>query len=72
MKKYQIIIDGIEYGASGHNLSKKEFDSLINTVKNLSDIQTVLPNYEQWSPNFWSVSKPLKNDKLVISLKSES
>jgi hypothetical protein len=46
MKKYQIIIEGIEYGASGHNLSKKEFDSLINTGKNLSDIQTVLPNYE--------------------------
>ena len=72
MKKYQIIIEGIEYGASGHNLSKKEFDSLINTGKNLSDIQTVIPDYEPWSPNFWSVSKPLKNDKLVISLKSEN
>tara|TARA_B100000780_G_scaffold222543_1_gene161653 strand:+ start:125 stop:262 length:138 start_codon:yes stop_codon:yes gene_type:complete len=33
IKKYSIIIEGIEYGASGHNLSKKEFDSLINTGK---------------------------------------
>lgn len=46
MKKYQIIIEGTEYGASGHDLSKKEFDSLKTTSSDLSDIQTVIADYE--------------------------
>ena len=72
MKTYTIIIEGTEYGASGHDLSKKEFDSLKTNSSDLSDIQTVIAEYDPWNTNFWSVSKPLKDAKLAISLLSEN
>ena len=70
MKKYTIIIEGTEYGASGHDLSKKEFNSLKTNISDLSDIQTIIAEYDPWNTNFWSLSKPLKDSKLNISLLS--
>mgnify|MGYP006153944955 CR=1 FL=1 len=42
MKKYTIITEGTDYGASGHHLSKKEFNSLKTNTSDLSDIQTII------------------------------
>ena len=70
IKKYTIIIEGTEYGASGHDLSKKEFNSLKTNLSDLSDIQTIIAEYDPWNTNFSCLSKPLKDSKLNICLLS--
>ena len=71
MKKYELILEGNEYGASGHNLSIDEFNSLKSIEKNLNNISSVIVDYDPWSTNYWNVSKPLNDEQLNLVLKNE-
>ncbi len=68
-KKYELILSGSEYGASCHDLSKDEYNSLKSIDLNLNDISNSINEYDPWATNFWDVSKPLNDENLIISLK---
>jgi hypothetical protein len=71
IKKYELTLEGNEYGASGHNLSIDEFNSLKSIDKNLDNISNLIEDYDPWSTNHWNVSKPLNDEQLNLVLKNE-
>lgn len=59
---------GFEIGATGHDLTKNQFNLLKKDTVNLKNIVNVLEEYDIWSTNYFNISRPIIDDSLIIEV----
>jgi len=63
---------GLQIGASAHDLTKNEWSKLNGVELNYSNISEVLNDYNIWSADYFTISRPIIDEHLTIEVYNEN